>query len=362
MKKFLVAILAVAMMLALAACGGSKEQETTPAGSGNQGGAADSGIPKMEIVIAMAQSENSNEAQNFQVLMDYVKEKSGGNITFKVHYNGEFCAQQEQMDYIKDGSIDLHYNLVAQNPQKNIVRQAFGNTTANDNVNEMFDLITKENPETAAIIDKEAAENNVKILGVWNGGSTVFLSTKPLTSLEDLRGTSYGADMGTEAVAALGVSTQSVLLADIYESLSRGVISSTSITLPGAIAMKFYEVAPHVLYLTMAAPSHQLEMNLDTWNALGEEGQQIFMEAVKKSEDANLERLVAMEQGMLQTMRDAGCTVTEPGEADKMEYLTNVYQQKYNTFYPMAQQAGKGDEFLAILDACCEFNGITIQK
>ena len=370
MKKFLAIILALAMVFALVACssngggeqGGGEGQGTVPAGSSAQGGDQTSDIPTMEIKIALAQNETSDEAENFQVLMDYVTEHTDGKITFKVYYNGEFCSQPEQWEYVKNGDIDLHYNLVAQNPQANIVRQAFGNTLHIDDVNEMFDSITKDNAETAAILDKECAENNVKLLGVWNGGCTVFLSTKPLTSLEDLRSTTYGADMGVESVAALGVSAQQVMLSDIYESLSRGVISSTSITLPGAIALKFYEVAQNVLYFDMAAPSHQLEMNLDTWNALGETAQQIFMEAVKKSEDVNNEKRVAQEQGMLKIMEDAGCTVTVVGPEDKATYLQNVYDQKYATFYPMAEAAGKGDQFLAILDACAGFSGLTVNK
>lgn len=376
MKKILTLFLAFAMLLALAACGGpagtqttsspepdtqttsSPDPDTQTTSSGENAG----NYPTMELKIAMAATETSDEAESFKVLTDYVTEHTNGAITFKVYYNGSFCAQNEEMDYVSAGTIDLHYNLVAQNPEKTIVRQAFGNTLTVDGVNEMFDYVLKENPETSAILEQECTEQNLKLLGVWNSGATVFLSTKPLTSLDDLRGTVYGADMGTEAIAALGVSTQSVLLTDIYESLSRGVIDSTSITLPGAIALKWYEVADNVLYISMAAPSHQLEMNLDTWNELGPDAQKVFEEAVKLSETTHLERVHASEEAMLEVIRDAGGTISEVNDADKSEYLQIIYDQKYKTFYPMAEAAGKGEEFVKVLDAVAGFSGITINK
>lgn len=368
-KKVLSLMLALCMLFALAACGQSGQQSaSTPAPDDGapantpSAGAGGPSYPTMELKIAMAASETSNEAESFKVITDYVTERTDGAITFKYYYNGSFCAQNEEMEYVTSGAIDLHYNLVAQNPDKTIVRQAFGNTLEIDGVNDMFNYVLKENPETAAILEQECAEQNIKLLGVWNSGATVFLSTKPLTSMNDLRGTVYGADMGVEAIAALGVSTQTVLLSDIYESLSRGVIDSTSITLPGAIAMKWYEVAKNVLYISMAAPSHQLEMNLDTWNELGPDAQKLFEEAVALSEEKQLEYVHTSEEAMLQTIRDAGGVVTEVSEADKSEYLQIIYDQKYQTFYPLAESAGKGEEFLTVLRAVAGFSDITVNE
>ena len=310
-----------------------------------------------QILIATSGSESSDEAHAWGVLMDYVTEHTNGEITFKVFYNSSFCAQKEETEYLEDGDIDLHANLVAQNPERAIYRQPFGNAVGEDNANALFNAVVFENEETAALIQGEAAERNSIILGAWNSGANMFFAKKPISSFEDLRGTQYGADMGLAAIRAMGISSQYVTVVDTYESLSRGVIDSSSLPVAGVAVFKVWEVAPYGLYMDAAAPSHHIEMNMDTWNSLTEEEQEIFKEAVKLSEEDYLASLKAIEESVLESFEEVYYLTDE----ETVEFLKHFYQEQYNGYRDMAEAAGKLEGFRTVMKAVTDFVGVEIE-
>ena len=103
MKKLITLVLALAMVLSLAACGGSKDGSTE--------GTKKSDYPKYAITVVTSKSGSAVD-NNCRALTQYLGEKLGVNIVVS-NASGQNEALREVMNADKDGYTALHYAIDA---------------------------------------------------------------------------------------------------------------------------------------------------------------------------------------------------------------------------------------------------------
>jgi TRAP-type C4-dicarboxylate transport system substrate-binding protein len=114
------------------------------------------------------------------------------------------------------------------------------------------------------------------------GPAQISSRSKPIKTLEDLKGMKANARSGTKAETqkALGLVPVAMVVPEAYTSLERGVLDIGALDWEGAFAFKWFEVTkyrtalPRGLYLTHLA----VVMNKNTWNRLPKDVQKIFEE------------------------------------------------------------------------------------
>lgn len=386
MKKLLALILAAAMILALAACGGgansagsaptpdaSASESAAPTGdasapaesAGDNSGAGeydiDASLEPITIRVATSRNEGDFVYTELQTLCQYVEEHSNGTISFEYYPGGTFCSMPEEFDYVSTGAVDMIAWFEGTSAAKMPLWQFSRSMQSNADALAVAQEITVNNTETAGYLMAEAEANNVHPLGGFVTGNTMFVSTEEADSLDDLAQGIFGTARSASFFEALGLNVISVENADLYESLSRGLITATSSAAAGVIAGKFYEVAPYCMLLSAGGLSAWPTLNLNVWNSLTEEQQRLFEDAyayaVEWAMDAYDEELASYEA----EITGAGGTYIVLGEEDNLAYMTQEAQDAWNNSYPVAEDMGVGDQFRTIMEQATDLCGISIE-
>jgi len=125
---------------------------------------------------------------------------------------------------------------------------------------------------------------------LFNAGTTagLMMHDDKITKMEQLKGkTLRGAGEVADAIAALGATPRDIPMAEMYDSVSKGVVDGT---LVGIETLKTFKMADVCKYTTFAWQvgnmyTFYLAMNLEKWNALPADIKTIFNDVSKDYAD-----------------------------------------------------------------------------
>ncbi|OLO26613.1 hypothetical protein BTR23_22590 [Alkalihalophilus pseudofirmus] len=149
---------------------------------------------------------------------------------------------------------------------------------------------------------KEDLENlGVKVMGVYLSDPAVILSSKPIRTVDDLKGklTFLQGPQWQPIINGWGARPVSLSIEDLYTSLERGTLDVGIYALGGMYSQKFYEPAPYITNLPTSTATQAVVMNADKWNSLSPELQQQFSDIF----NPNIEELI--NKGYAQGMKDS---------------------------------------------------------
>ena len=134
---------------------------------------------------------------------------------------------------------------------------------------------------------EEAFKNcfNVKLLGVTPYPGQMVFSKVPIERLTDLkgkkvRGSGWTTAAFLDALGATGVTTE---FAEVVQALNRGVIDAAIAGSLTGYNAGWGEVTEYLLPIPVGGWALMVSvMNVDTWNSLGSEDQEMFMALYKK--------------------------------------------------------------------------------
>ena len=370
--KLIAVLFAAVMVFSLAACGGSGGG-TEPAGSGaapaGSGAAAapasTSNDGKTHIKVTCFNGENDFMCQQLLHVCDYV-EAHDDSIVFDKYLNSQFCTLIEEFGNLSDGAIDmcaLMESAGQASAMLSLFQYARPADTCADAV-ERCNTLLNEDPETSPLLLGQAEEHNIIPLGYSITGVDAFCSTKPATTLDDLRQGKLGSTnaMMSSLYEDMGLNVEIVQMQDLYEGLSRGKVDSATIPISVMVANKLYEVAPNVLTSEKGGCSGLISLNLDTWNSLTPEQQQLFRDGYADAQKWAAEEYDKLFKSNVEEMEAAGCTVNMMTEEDDALKNTVQLQSAWDSGHEVAEQQGLLDEFTLIFDKGIEGSGLKYEK
>lgn len=218
-----------------------------------------------------------------------VEKKTNGKFTIDPYSGGMLCKAEEIYPLVKAGVIDCAISYGAYWSG----RQPIGMIDTNiwwsaQGFEDAYDLW--QNTELQQIIRDAYAEDGIFYIGSLAAGGQSFQTNFPINSLEDLEGKKLrGAGATAKFMEALGIVPVPLPPLDQYTALERGTIDGTvfgTINLPiwGIEEVVTYVYGPEPLY--PCATSYIA--NLDAWNSLPKEYQDIFLETLHEWNDWNL--------------------------------------------------------------------------
>jgi len=164
------------------------------------------------------------------------------------------------------------------------------------------------------LVIEEMAKKNIRPGYAPAGQASYLMLSKrvgPVTSVADLEGlNARGFGYSSIWVQTLGMTSTMMSAQDAYESMQKGILDVSGISLPGIINKRFYEVSDRIIDYSIRVGGGggvPADFNLDTWNSLPKYMQDIIHstlpEAVKYAEHMNevtigLAREVAAAKGM----------------------------------------------------------------
>lgn len=218
---------------------------------------------------------------------------------------------------------------------------------------DIMDLLSSTHP----LFVDEWTKNNLVYLGTMSTDGYQIYSKEPIRTPADLAGKKV---LGSASVGAwiegYGATFINSGIPSFYNQMETGVGDAALLITSGALSISLHEVGPYVTVLDMGpAPGGGVAMNLDTWNSLPPEAQEIFRQLGKNYNTALKEEVAALRDGALAKMEADGATLITLTDAEKAEWAAALPDIAGAW---VEEQAGRGvdgrqaiDLFLAELDS-----------
>lgn len=238
-------------------------------------------------------AQAGDDAYRFeQQWAQWVNEDSNGRIKVEVLPTNSVVQYTETLDATGSNIIQGEFTDPSYFAGKDPAFSLIGNMVgAWSHPSELFDFMN--NHGGYQIFDKLLNQYGVKLLGVASTGTESFLSKKPLHGVADLKGLKLRAPQGmvNDVFAAAGAAPVNLPGSEVYTALEKGVIDAADYTVFATNnAQGMHEIAKYPIYPGFhSMPTMQVTLNLDTWNSLPTDLQQILIKDVQRFADYQVE-------------------------------------------------------------------------
>jgi len=231
---------------------------------------------KMHLKFSTWHPPASREVKTvWKPMLEALKEKSGGRITYTLYAGGALGKGPEHYDIVAKGLSDMGYYTATWTPGRfplsdvlSLATWVDGKDLAVDIGNQMYkEALSKEFP-------------GVKMIEL-NGCIQAFLWTrKPVKSLADCKGLKIRAPGGhqTNYIKSLGAEPVFMPLGDVYLALETGTIDGLVTCPPLVLAFKLHEVAKYGVIATFGCVTEGVIMNQKSWDKTPDDLKPIIME------------------------------------------------------------------------------------
>lgn len=314
-------------------------------------GAAGVSSTKAQIVLkgGHISPKESVEGVTIDRFADLVKQKTNGQLTIQVFPSEQLGKSVSQIDSTAIGNQDMFFAGSPEMERFSPGLRLLGLNWVVPSV-EAFRKVTRD-PVWNEILHEPLAKAGFTVLASnWERGPyRVMVSTKPVNSLDDLKGMKLRIapiDSWRRQWTALGMQVVVLAWNDVYLGLKQGTVEAVTAPLALVGPMKFTEVAKHITRTDEFWQVLLPMVNRDRFAKLSPAHQQAMREAAQELGDwfvAEQERAGAADIERLKKENGATYTVIDvrPG-VERMRPI--IKQMEAENFIP----AGLYDKVLAI--------------
>jgi len=208
---------------------------------------------------------------------------SDGRIDLELYPSSTLFAEKDVIESMVAGLADFARVFTMTQPGRFVMMETptlpgMGRGLNSEQASEAWWEICQQSPEMMA------ESPDLKLLGgmMLSGGTVAIPSTVRITTIDDFKGLKWRCWAGapTQAAIALGGTTMSVPMPDVYLALAKGVVDLYTGSWESYHGFKHYEVAPYVISnLPMGHPLFYFIANEDMWNSLPADLQQKISDA-----------------------------------------------------------------------------------
>lgn len=333
MKKFLrTAIsftLVAAMVLSMTACGGSDSGDDSAAGE------------KVEITIGHIYNTNHNEAVALETLKTRLAEESDGRIELTIFPSSQLGSEREMAEQVALGTLDMGlsdgptWSNALNVPELAVFGLPYLYKDIDGQVNAFDEILT--------VADEYMSPAGVKPLFCFSAsirGS--IMKTKPINTLEDISGVKMRVpeiSMYVDTWENLGANPTTTAWGEAYTALQQGVVDGCEVDPSTIVDANIQEVTNYFSRTNHMGTVHIISMNLDKWNSIPEDLQQIILDVSKEVSTGQAEDRKVTDEASVQKMIDAGVVVNDVAD-EELEKMKNAVQPLYDQY---DQEYGLGE-------------------
>jgi TRAP-type C4-dicarboxylate transport system substrate-binding protein len=203
-----------------------------------------------------------------------VEKRTGGKVAIDTFPGGTLLGAKNMMDGVIAGEADIGCLCMAYQPGRFIVTNAtslpLGIPNARVGSLVLWDLYQKYRPE---------AFSDVKVLTMFTTAPSNIMSKVPVRNLEDIKGLDLRASGGAaQILKAWGANQIGMPMSATPEALQKGVVKGLFSSLEVMKDFKFAEICGYATITDTVIYPFAVVMNIDRWNALPKEIQEVVME------------------------------------------------------------------------------------
>lgn len=365
MKKLIALCLALAMVLALAACGGSASSApaaSTPAASAPAAGSTASGDPEgwsgndYTFTWNEVNGEEYGATVGAHAFADKIAELSGGHITIELYTNGTLGSEAESMQGIQMGTLDIFRGNASSLP--NYGAEVIGSTGLPYVFTSMeqFQKVA-ESPLGDELLQSVEDANCGYVALCWlvEGPRSMFITPDvykrlgeptefTLDLMKGLKVRVPETDLMINTMDALGASATAIAYSELYTSLQSGVVDAAENGVTSYMSNSFNEVAPYFITDAHTFGCGVMLMNDDKWNALNETEKGWMREAALAARAACYEYNSTQEQACFDSFAEKGITLLEVTDIEKWQQAcAPLYSQQPQEIQDIIARIQSGD-------------------
>jgi C4-dicarboxylate-binding protein DctP len=222
--------------------------------------------------------EHPNTA-NIELFAQEVEERSGGSITVEIYPAAQLFDEETVLPALQRGEVDMGLVSVWETlePASLITDLPFRFSSWDEFHaaldGEMGDLLRAAYEEQGVYTVYFQDNTEINLIGTRDR----IIHTP--ADIEGLRIRSF-SEATSEAIALWGAAPTQIPGAETYTAVERGTVDAI-ISGVSFYERNWYEVTPYLTQIPVSFASNPLQMNLDTWNSLSAEQQQVITEAAE---------------------------------------------------------------------------------
>ncbi len=301
---------------------------------------------KMSFSGLLPPSHPVSEMQKW--FAEEVNKRTEGRVDIEVYVGGElYDDHQGAIEAVSSGALDLAYSSCDHWGPRNPV---FGFSSFFWQVRDL-DHWDKIRDGVYEIVAPLYESYNVKLLNFVIYGECGVASIVPIRSPEDIKGLKIrGPEPGTlHSLESLGGIPARIAPSEVYDALDKGSIDGALSGWSSFYSRKFYEVCDYFMG-PLWNPLYINFMNLDTWNELPADIQDIIMEVSREAEELTKESAKKYDKESMDFLKEHGeLTYLTPEELDYWfnQFKEEVYEK---IWLEECKEAGYENEGRALLN------------
>ena len=326
-KRILSLILAVGMMTALAACGGSTGDSTGDSAGGDTSEAK--GIP-LKVATYYADTHPTSIALE-EVFKPMIDEGTEGRYTVELYSNNGLGSETEFNEGVSLGTIEccVTGNLMA---DRYPALYAADFPWVFDSVEEASAVCN--DPEIQQIFQDALIQSHYILRGCSiNGNRCVSNNVRPINSLADLKGLKLRLPTVSHYVRnfeLLGAAPVTMPMTEIFTALQQGTIDACENAVSNCWINKYYEAgATHVINTHHCFVYIPMCMSDTAWNKIPEDLRETFLSAVQEGCEAQWQYLIDANEEAIKNLKEVGVTFHDID----LEELKAAYDKVNTTAY-----------------------------
>lgn len=213
-----------------------------------------------------------------------IEKRSNGQIQIKIFTSGSLTPAPQIYDGVVKGISDFGLSVLAYSPGRFPVISAIDNPLGYTNA---FVATRTINELNRKFQPKELSDVHVCYLFA-HGPGLLHTARKPVKTLEDVAGLKIRSTGTSQLIVrALGAAPVAMSQGETYDALKKNIVDGTLVPVEALEGFKQAEVLKYTT-LTYSAAYTQgffVAMNLDKWNSLPKDLQQIITDVSKEYED-----------------------------------------------------------------------------
>jgi len=340
-------LLAMAMVLTLASCGGNDA-----AGTGSASGSTSASDPKVSFNVSVPDADNSYIYAAAMEFKSRVEEYSNGSIELNVFPNGSLYGGDGNaaISSVGNGSLDiviLAASLYASfDPSFYVISVPY----LFDDTQQLQDYL---NSETGVNLFNSVESMGISCLGRWTRSfRQVTNSKRPINSPADLEGMvlrTPSNSLYVEFFTACGANATPMSFSEVYNALQLNTLDGQENPVDVPATNNFYEVQKYISATNHIADAWVVGMNSAKLNSLTENQQNALKQAADECQQWYVDYQAEKDSEMLKLLTDNGMEYNEVTE-EGFEQFVEVSKG----LYPKFQEMVANDE---LFNATVEFCG-----
>ncbi len=237
------------------------------------------------IVFSSHDPKGGSWAEIYDPFFAAVEQRTNGMVKFEQHWGGELSGFFEAYDNTANRTFDMAQVMTSMYPNlfpledvTSIVKYDVKNLAVSQTITE---LATKF-PEMGQAYEKSGTHLLWRVATFPN--MSCMGKGKAVKTVDDLKGKKYLSTGPWDAAmwTALGMTPLSMMPDETFLNLQTGVVDGATFTLASLFDFGWGEVVPFITETNVRCGAFQCVMNLDVWNSLSPEFQQIITEEAAK--------------------------------------------------------------------------------